>query len=646
MALISMRDVSLALGGPMLLDNINLQIEHQERICLLGRNGSGKTTLLRVLSGELMPDAGEISRQRNLKVTLLPQSVPESLAGKTFDIVVEGLGAITVLLKEYHQLSQQLADSSPHGSSSIDRPQTDITGEQNERLLAKLSSLQQQLDHCGGWQTHRQVEQIIKRLGLDPDAPCEKLSAGLKRRILLAKTLVGDPDILLLDEPTNHLDIPSIKWLEEYLASYQKTLLFVSHDRRFLSKLATRIFELDRGLLGQWSCAYDTYLQRKEAATAVEIKQRASFDRKLAEEETWVRKGLKARRTRNEGRVRALQKMREERRQRREQTGQSRMQLQAAERTGKEVIKVDHVTFAYTQTPVIKDLTTTILRGDRIGIIGANGTGKTTLQRLLIGELLPLSGEITHGTNLAITYFDQLRDQLDDSASVMDNVSNGQEILSINGKQRHTISYLQDFLFTPEQSRSPTNLLSGGERNRLMLARLFAVPSNLIVLDEPTNDLDIETLEMLEEILLQYSGTVILVSHDRAFLNNTVTSTLVLDGTGNVKEYVGGYDDWQRHCSAKSKVVKKTDHKTRPKSKASKLSYQESRDLEALPGKIEKMEEEQQRLFKAMASPSFYQQPADQIARTQARLALMEDQLSAAYARWEELEERREETQT
>ncbi len=630
MALLSLSDVNLALGGPKLLDNINLQIEQQERICLLGRNGCGKTTLLRVLGGELQPDSGKISRQRGIKIALLPQEVPESLAGKTFDIVVDGMGETTSLLKQYHELSHQLTDS------------------KNEKLLSRLSSLQQQLDHSGGWETHRRVEQIIKRLGLDPDAPCENLSAGLKRRILLAITLVGDPDILLLDEPTNHLDIPSIKWLEDFLASYQKTLLFVSHDRRFLSRLATRILELDRGALGDWNCPYETFLQRKEAALAVETRQRAAFDRKMAEEEVWIRKGIKARRTRNEGRVRALQKMREERSQRREQTGQARMQLQSADKTGKEVIKVIKVDFAYTEDLIIKELNTTIQRGDRIGIIGANGTGKTTLQRLLIGELSPDSGEIIHGTNLSITYFDQLRDQLDDTISVMDNVAGSREILSINGKQRHTISYLQDFLFTPEQSRSLTSVLSGGERNRLLLARLFASPSNVIVLDEPTNDLDIETLEMLEEILLEYSGTVIMVSHDRAFLNNTVTSTLVLDGQGNVKEYAGGYDDWSRQSNQVTRTTtgKKVKQPGKSPCQTKKLSYQEQRDLNALPDKIARMEQEQQRLYKAMASPSFYQQPPDQIARTQARLTVMENQLTDAYARWEELEERREEVES
>jgi ABC transport system ATP-binding/permease protein len=627
MALYSMSEVNLALGGPQLFENASLQIEAGERICLLGRNGSGKSTLLRLISGELEPDAGKTSLQRGVRVAFLPQTVPDFPAVPVFDIVVHGLGADSAILTEYHQISHQLTES------------------ESPSLLSRLSLLQHRLDDGGGWQIHRRVEQIVARLELDPDASACDLSAGLKRRVLLAKALVSEPDCLLLDEPTNHLDIPSIKWLEQYLTSYEKTVLFVSHDRRFISRLANRVIEIDRGRLTSWACGYESYLQRKEAALEIETKNRAGFDKKLAQEEVWVRKGLKARRTRNEGRVRALQKMRDERGRRRELDGAARISLQETERTGRMVLKVKDISFAYDDKPIIDKFSATIQRGDRIGIIGANGTGKTTLQRLLIGQLKPQTGEIQRGTNLEISYFDQLRDQLDDTISVLDNVSDGSDMLTINGKKRHTISYLQDFLFTPEQARSLTAVLSGGERNRLLLARLFAKPANLLVLDEPTNDLDVETLEILEEMLLQFAGTVILVSHDRMFLNNTVTSTIVLDGKGGVKEFVGGYDDWMRQAEPDSKQAlaaksRSGKRETKPAQPAQKLSYKEQRELDALPAQIERMEAVQAKLMSAMASPSFYQQPQAQIATTQERLAAMEAELSTAYERWEILEEK------
>ncbi len=502
MALLSLRDVSLAFGGPKLLDHVDWSIERGERVSLLGRNGEGKSTLIRLVLGELRPDEGEIIRQQGLRVTRLPQDVPRERTGTVADEIAEGL-----------------ADD----------------------------------EHSAGSADYR-VETIITRLGLDSTTPFEALSSGMKRRVLLGKAIIGEPDLLLLDEPTNHLDIDSIRWLEGFLAKFSGALLFVTHDRMFLSRLATRIVELDRGKLYDWDCDYPTFLKRKEELLAAEERQNALFDKRLAQEEVWIRKGIEARRTRNEGRVRALKAMRVARTQRRERQGNARIQMQEAERSGALVADAKGVSFGYGDRPIVKDLDVTIMRGDKIGIIGPNGAGKTTLIRLLLGQLTPQAGTIRQGTNLEVAYFDQLKDTLDEDKTVQENVSE-YDTIPINGQSRHVIGYLQDFLFPPERSRSLVKFLSGGERSRLLLAKLFTKPSNVLVLDEPTNDLDIETLELLESLLVEYQGTVLLVSHDRAFLNDVVTSTIAIEPDGSVAEYDGGYDDYLRQKPAVAAVL-------------------------------------------------------------------------------------------
>jgi ABC transport system ATP-binding/permease protein len=600
MALISVRQVSMAFGGPLLLDQVNLQIERGERVCLLGRNGAGKSTLMRLIRGDLTADAGEIVRQQGLRLALLPQEVPQGLQGTTLDIVRGGL---------------ENRDSALHAT-----------------------------DEEAQWRKHQQAEKTISRMNLDPLAPFEALSAGLKRRVLLARGLVRDPDLLLLDEPTNHLDIEAIGWMEEFLLRCGGTLLFVTHDRMLLQRLATRIVELDRGLLVDWACDYATFQQRKAAALDAEADQWIQFDKKLAREEAWIRQGIKARRTRNEGRVRVLEKMREVRRARRERTGSVRLRAQEAGHSGKLVIEVEGVSYGYNrEAPVIREFSTVILRGDKVGIMGPNGSGKTTLLRILLSDLPPQEGRLRHGAHLEVAYFDQLRAQLNEDKSVLENVGDGNDTIVFNGKPRHIIGYLQDFLFSPERARSPVRTLSGGERNRLLLARLFTKPSNLLILDEPTNDLDTETLELLEELLLDYPGTVLLVSHDRAFLNNVVTSTLVLEGEGRVGEYVGGYDDWlrQRRSEPPVKVEKACTRAAKPRPRGERpqtLSYKQRRELEALPQQIETLEAEQQHLYQALSDPAFYQQGGSAIAGAKARLEALEQELAAAYQRWETLE--------
>jgi ATP-binding cassette subfamily F protein uup len=627
MALASMRDVSVGFGGPLLLEGVNLQVERGEKVCLLGRNGTGKSTLLKLINGDIAPDEGEITRQQGVSIAYLPQEVPQGLSGKVFDVVSGGLGSRGELLAKYHEVSSQLAKG-------------------DYALLGELDRLGQSLDTDGGWQIHRLVESVISRMQLDPDAGFENLSAGLKRRVLLARGLVSEPDILLLDEPTNHLDIEAINWLEEFLLGFGGTILFVTHDRMFLRKLASRIVELDRGKLTDWSCDYDTFLKRKEAALEEESKQWALFDKKLAQEEVWVRQGIKARRTRNEGRVRALERMRETRRRRREFIGSVRMQAQEAERSGRLVIEAQDVSFRYNDRPIIRDLSTAIMRGDKVGFIGPNGSGKTTLLNILLGKLAPQKGKIRLGTNLEVVYFDQLREQLDEEKSVLYNVGQGSNTVTIDGKSQHIIGYLRNFLFSPERARTPVSVLSGGERNRLLLARLFTKPSNILVMDEPTNDLDAETLELLEELLLDYKGTLLLVSHDRAFLNNVVTSTMVFEGEGQVNEYVGGYDDWLRQRKTDTPPARKekappTPEKPRTKpERPRKLSYKERRELEDLPERIEALESEQQRLYQDMADPKFYQEDsAREIVDARARLESLERELAEAYKRWEILEE-------
>lgn len=624
MPLLSFRNVVLSLGQPPLIDGISFQIDPGERLCLVGRNGAGKSTLLKLIAGEITPDDGEIVRSQGLRVATLAQELELDTGGTVFHTVAAGLGNLGTLLEHYHQLTRTLSEG-------------------NTDRLDDLERCQHELEAAGGWEINQRVETVLSRLELAPDVEVSALSGGLRRRVLLARALVGAPDLLLLDEPTNHLDIEAITWLENFLLGWNGTLLFITHDRAFLQRLATRIIELDRGRLRDFPGDYRTYLQRKEALLEEEARQNALFDKKLAQEEIWIRQGIKARRTRNEGRVRALEKMRDARGQRRERTGRARMQAQEAGSSGKLVIEAEDVSFAYDGQPVIRSLNTTILRGDKVGIIGPNGSGKSTLLKLLLGQLEPTAGKLRRGTNLEVAYFDQYRAALDPERSVQDNVSDGKDMLQINGESRHVLSYLQDFLFTPQRARQPVKALSGGERNRLVLAKLFTRPSNLLVLDEPTNDLDSDTLELLEELLMDYGGTILLVSHDRAFIDNVVSSTLVFEGEGIVNEYVGGYDDWLRQRPPpKPKTTpppaSPAKQPSSPRTKAKKLSYKDQRELDTLPGRIETLEGELEALQLRMSDPDLYRQDSEEIAKLQARMAELESDLEDCYTRWESLE--------
>ena len=628
MALIDLKNIHLSFGGPPVLNGVALVIDPGERVCLLGRNGEGKTSLMKIIRGELKPEAGTLQSKQELRVGFLDQEVPGDMAGTIFDVVAGGIGRLGKLLSDYHHLSLRLTSDS------------DIS------LTHKLGELQHKLEMDDGWQYNQKIETAISKLDLDADADFSSLSAGWKRRTLLAKALVMQPELLLLDEPTNHLDIEAISWMEEFLLGFEGSLLFVTHDRRFLQQLATRIVELDRGRMLNWPGTYTEYLKRKEADQVAEETNRAEFDKKLAREETWVRQGIRARRTRNEGRVRSLEKMREDRRLRRDQQGTVRMNIHDAGLSGKVVCEVEKAAFGYSDQTIIKDFSARIMRGDRIGILGPNGAGKTTLMRLLLGELKPWNGSVRMGTNLEITYFDQLRGKLDINKTVAENVGDGSTTLTINGRPRNIYGYMQDFLFSPDRARSPVSSLSGGERNRLLLAKLFAKPSNLLCLDEPTNDLDLETLELLEDLLLQYSGTVLLVSHDRTFLNNAVTSTYVFEGEGCVAEYVGGYDDWLRQRPAQVEAkpkVKTAQVKKRPAQNSNKkLSFKEKRELKALPAQIETLETEQQRIYVSLADPEFYKESGDAVAAAKNRMEQIEHELPPLYTRWEKLEDRTE----
>lgn len=623
MSLITLQNITLSFGGPPILQDISLQIDPGERVCLVGRNGEGKSSLMKVITGDLEPDSGNIVKQKSLRVAHIGQDVALDLQGSVFEVVAGGLGSLQKLLTKYHDVSVSL------GSGG------------GEDLLKEMEAVQHQLEVAGGWQAQQRVQTVLSRLQLNADLTYSELSGGMKRRVLLASALVRDPDLLLLDEPTNHLDIDAITWLEEFLLNTSIALLFVTHDRMLVRKLATRIVNLDRGILTSWPGNYDTYLRRKAETLAAEASQQTRFDKKLAQEEVWIRQGIKARRTRNEGRVRDLVKMRKERGVRKELVGRARMQIQDTVPSGKLVAELKGVTFGYGDTPIIKNLSTTILRGDRVGIIGSNGSGKTTLLRLLLGDLTPQKGTVRLGTNLEAAYFDQHRAVLDEDDTVINNVGEGKDALTINGRPKHIIGYLQDFLFTPDRARSPVGTLSGGERNRLLLAKLFTRPANILVLDEPTNDLDAETLELLEELLFDYRGTVLLVSHERAFLNNVVTSTLVFEEEGRVQEYAGGYDDWLLQRPAETAEVEAPEKKVRKKSRPAgpkKLTFKETRELEGLPQKIEAMEVEQRELYAFMADPTFYQQKSALIGKATARAEELERSLPLAYERWAELE--------
>ncbi len=627
MALIWTNDISVSFGGPMLLDGAKLQIAAGERIGLVGRNGSGKTTLLKALMGDIPLDRGEIKGSGNVKIAMLPQEVPEDLPGTVYDVVAAG-GREHLELIRIHQ------DLTPR-----------ITRSGDDNLLRKLDQVQRELETSGGWRHHQTVNRVISKSGLDPYTEFRLLSAGWKRRVFLAKALVNEPDILILDEPTNHLDINAILWLEDFLLNFEKTALFVTHDRMFLQKLATRIVEIDRGQLISFACNYATYIERREALLEAEERQRQESDKKLAREESWIRQGVKARRTRNEGRVRALLRLRQERAQRRDQTGSVRLMIQEAKRSGRLVVEAEAITFAHDEVPIIKGLSCTIIRGDKVGIIGPNGAGKTTLLKILLGTLKPQQGNIRLGTGLKIAYFDQTRAQLDEDKTLKENITGGSDTVFIDGVPRHIMGYLQGFLFPPAQIMAPVKALSGGERNRLLLAKLFSLPSNVLVLDEPTNDLDAETLEMLEDRLLEYGGTVLLVSHDRAFLNNIVTSTIVFEGNGMLQEYVGGYDDWLRQQTiqptpAKASPPEQKKKKEKPPQEKLRLSYKETQELAELPGRIEILEKEQQRLLEALNSPGFYGgNNAAKIRATTDRLADLEKQREETYQYWEKLEE-------
>ncbi|WP_411281621.1 ATP-binding cassette domain-containing protein [Gemmatimonas sp.] len=606
-----------------MLNHADFAIERGERVCLLGRNGAGKSTFMKVLDGTQAPDSGAVVKLGGVTMARLDQEMPLALTGSMFELVAEGLGDRGRLLTEYHAASIRV---------SVDH---------SEAALRELDRLHRALDSADAWQLHIRVETVLEHLALDPEARIEHASGGRTRQALLARALVCEPDLILLDEPTNHLDIEAIEWMEEYLTSRGLTLIFVTHDRAFLRRVATRIVELDRGRMVDFGTDYDTYLERKDAMLASEAKTWDEFDKRLAKEEVWIRTGIQARRTRNEGRVRGLEALRVERSQRRERVGTTRAQAQDAERSGRMVLEANAISFTHGAKPIVRELTTTIMRGDRVGLVGPNGCGKTTLIKLLLGELTPQSGTIRHGTNLEIAYFDQRREQLDPERSVFDSVADGADFVSIGGQERHVNGYLQDFLFTPDRARTPVRALSGGERNRLLLARLFTRSFNVLVLDEPTNDLDIETLDVLEALLTAFSGTLLLVSHDRAFLDAVVSSTLVFEGNGVVREYVGGYTDWLRQRPVPAVVTaappKRVDVPNAPKAKRRKLSYKEGQELAVLPDRISTTEQELEQGYRSLADSAVVRDPAA-LGAVRSRVAKLEAAIAAMLARWEELE--------
>ncbi len=626
MALLSLREVRIAFGAPELLDGVTLQIDRGERVCLVGRNGAGKSTLLKVISGAISPDAGEVIRQRDARTGFLEQEVPLDLSGTVFEVVSGGFGMFDPL-SEYHAFSNR----PDHGDDAGN--------------IAELERIHHAIESAGGWQTEHRVENVLSRLKLDPEASFADLSGGYKRRVLLARALVSEPDLLLLDEPTNHLDIESIEWLEEFLLNFSGAILFITHDRRFLQTLATRIIELDRGRVTDWPGDYAAYLSRRQAELDAEASHNALFDKRLNKEEAWIRQGIKARRTRNEGRVRALKELRSERRARREQTGSAVMRLNEAERSGKLVLEAKGIGHSYEGHPLVHDFSTTVMRGDKIGIIGPNGAGKTTLLSILLGMMQPSDGSVRMGTGIEVAYFDQHRAQLDNDKSVVENVGDGCDTVTVHGRTRHIIGYLDDFLFPAERVRLPIKVLSGGERNRALLAKLFTKPSNVLVMDEPTNDLDTDTLELLEEMLIAYKGTVFLVSHDREFLNNIVTSTIVFEGGGRLAEYVGGYDDWLWQRGPAIPKTGKAKEEAKPERLRSKqvarpriLTFREKIELEALPALIESLESERARLYEVLADPDFYRQDGSRIPAAKATIQELENEITNGYQRWELLE--------
>ncbi|MGV6858301.1 MAG: ATP-binding cassette domain-containing protein [bacterium] len=640
MAILTLNNVHFSVGTQAILDGVNLSVEAGERLCLIGRNGEGKSTLLRIVTGEQMADDGEVRLQPGRRMAWVSQEPHLEGDGSVYDTVASGLGNVGHLLGQYHEISQLL------------------TTDYSDEVMARLEKTQQAIESQDGWSLGQRVDKIITRLELPADAKISSLSGGWKRRVALGRALVQEPDLLLLDEPTNHLDIEAIAWLEEFVSGYQGALIFITHDRTFLQNLATRIIELDRGQLTSWPGDYENYLRRKEEREAEEAIHNAHFDKKLAQEEVWIRQGIKARRTRNEGRVRALKVMREERGERVGKQGKVALAVDKGQQSGKIVVEVEGVNKAYEGRPIIKDFSCTVMRGDRIGLLGPNGAGKSTLLRIFLGQEAPDAGRVKVGTKLEVAYFDQYREQLDDDKSAIENVAEGSDTIEINGRSTHIISYLGKFLFSPVRARSTVKMLSGGERNRLLLAKIFSKPANVLVLDEPTNDLDIETLEILENLLLDYQGTLLLVSHDRTFMNNVVTSTLAFEGGGVVKEYVGGYDDWlkQRQLAGgdgkgdkgrKDRPGSKKDGnqsggkgciETRSSAQPKKLSYKDQRELDELPKRIEALEAEQAELEEQLADPALYQGKPGEAEPLLKRAEALGEELEQAYARWEALE--------
>jgi len=627
MSLVRFEEVSLEFGDQRILIQADLAIDSGERVCLIGRNGAGKSTTLRLITREIKPDSGEVIGKSGLVVSQLAQSLPEAMDMQVREVVTSGLAGIQLLLEQYHHQSQKELDG---------------------QGLKELQELHQLIDAHGGWNIEQRVETTMTELNLPADKRMNELSGGWRRRVALAKALVQKPDLLLLDEPTNHLDILTIKWLENTVHGYAGSVIFITHDRAFLQGLATRIVEIDRGKLTSWPGDFDKYLSRKDKTLEVEARENTKFDKKLEQEEIWIRQGIKARRTRNEGRTRALVKMREERSQRIARDKSARMYIEEAEQSGRKVIRARRVNYRYQDEPLIENFSIKIMRGDRIGLLGNNGVGKTTLLRLLLGELEPQSGVIKHGTNVEIGYFDQLRQTLDLEKSVADNVGGGRTHIRLNGKDRHVVGYLKGFLFSPKRSMTPVKALSGGERNRIILAKLFTQPANLLVLDEPTNDLDMETLEVLEQKLTEFNGTLIIVSHDRQFLDNVVTSTLVFEADGKIQEYVGGYSDWVRQGKNLAEVdnpnVKKNKSRGQRRSAADqapkKLGYMEQRELEQLPGDIEQLESSVSDLENQISAPDFYSRDHAEIQEILKELTENQQVLDTAIERWAELEER------
>jgi ATP-binding cassette subfamily F protein uup len=638
MALLSLNNLSFTYSNPTLLDGITLHIERGERIGLVGRNGAGKSTLMKLIAGLLKPDNGSVDLQARAVVARLDQEVPAKGTQTAFEVAAEGFGPLADAVSNYRNIGHKLHEG------------VELTAKETKAYEDASNALAD----ANEWSAADRLDALLDDMQLPADVKYSSLSAGMKRRVLLAAAMIREPDVLLLDEPTNHLDITSIIWLQGFLKRFEGTLIFVTHDRVFLQDIADRIVEVDRGRLFDWTCDYQTFLLRRDQLLAAESVEQAQFDKKLAEEERWIRQGVKARRTRNEGRVRALKEMREERRLRRKKVGTAKMFLQEAERSGQLVARLENVTHSFGGEPVIRNFTTTVFRNDRIGIIGPNGAGKSTLLRILLGQLVPTEGKVRQGTNLAVGYFDQLRNQLQEDKSARENISDGTDFLMINDQKRHIMGFLQDFLFSPERAHTLVKFLSGGERNRLLLAKMMSKPANILVLDEPTNDLDAETLELLEEMLPQFQGTVLLVSHDRAFLNNVVSSTIVFEGNGEIGEYDGGYDDWlrakdQRETTARDTVGESPDHSAKPAAtssasavtaaKAKKLSFKEQRELDELPERIASLEKRQKELHAEMAVPGFYQSGGERITKAAAELAKIDADLTHCFERWEILEQ-------